>query len=120
MKRLCLFLPLLTICYFNEARSPAQAVRPVAFTHAVIIDGNGGAPLENGALVIRGDKIEAVGRAEEVQIPSGARVIDLRGKALMPGLADMHVHLLGGWDGESVDMLGYRRFSCVDRGEISS
>jgi imidazolonepropionase-like amidohydrolase len=28
----------------------------------------------------------------------------------MPGLADMHVHLLGGWDGESVDMLGYRRY----------
>ncbi len=28
----------------------------------------------------------------------------------MPGLADMHVHLLGGWDGEGVDMLGYRRY----------
>jgi imidazolonepropionase-like amidohydrolase len=110
MKRLCLFLPLLTICHLVEAQSPAQAVRPVAFTHAVIIDGNGGAPIENGALVIRGDKIEAVGRAEEVQIPSGAQVLDLRGKALMPGLADMHVHLLGGWDGESVDMLGYRRY----------
>jgi len=29
---------------------------------------------------------------------------------LMPGLADMHVHLLGGWDGHAVDMLGYRRY----------
>ena len=42
--------------------------------------------------------------------PSGAAVTDLHGKVLMPGLADMHVHLLGGWDGHAVDMLGYRRY----------
>jgi imidazolonepropionase-like amidohydrolase len=58
--------------------------------------------------VIRGDRIEAVGR--DVSVPAGARVIDASGRTVMPGLADMHVHLLGGWDGEGVDMLGYRRY----------
>ena len=85
-------------------------VRPVAFTHAVIIDGNGGAPIENGVLVVRGEKIEAVGDASSVTIPAGADVRDLKGKTVMPGLADMHVHLVGGWDGEAVDLLGYQRY----------
>ena len=40
-------------------------------------------------------------------VPRSANVIDAHGRTLMPGLADMHVHLMGGWDGEHVDMLGY-------------
>jgi imidazolonepropionase-like amidohydrolase len=87
-----------------------QDQRPVAFTRAVIIDGNGGAPIENGTLVVRGEKIEAVGPAESVQVPASAEVRNLGGKVLMPGLADMHVHLVGGWDGVSGDMLGYQRY----------
>jgi imidazolonepropionase-like amidohydrolase len=59
---------------------------------------------------MRGEKVEAVGTVGSVQIPAAAEVRDLKGKALMPGLADMHVHLNGGWDGESVDMLGYQRY----------
>jgi imidazolonepropionase-like amidohydrolase len=87
-----------------------QGSRPVAFTNAVIIDGNGGPAVENGVLVMRGEKVEAVGAAGSVRIPAGAEVRDVKGKVLMPGLADMHLHLNGGWDGESVDMLGYQRY----------
>ncbi len=98
------------LCVFAAALASGQTTRPIAFTHAVIIDGNGGTPIKDGVLVVRGDKIEAVGPAEGVSLPADSIVTDLRGKVLMPGLADMHVHLLGGWDGESVDMLGYQRY----------
>jgi imidazolonepropionase-like amidohydrolase len=107
MKRLlaCAFLLSVAAGTVSQAQ-----VRPVAFTHAVIIDGNGGVPIEDGILVIRGDRIEAVGDARSVSIPAGADVRDLKGKTVMPGLADMHVHLVGGWDGEAVDLLGYPRY----------
>src|SRR6184192_1150361 len=89
----------------GPAAQPAQA-----FTNAVLIDGTGAPAVEHATVVIRGATIEAAGPAGEVKIPSGAVVTDLHGKVLMPGLADMHVHLLGGWDGHAVDMLGYRRY----------
>jgi len=43
-------------------------------------------------------------------VPSNARVINASGRSIMPGLADMHVHLQGGWDGISMDLLGYQRY----------
>ena len=104
--RFSLFLLLLVVA--SDVLS--QAVDTIAVTHAVVIDGNGGTPIEDGGIVIRNGKVEAVGPAAAVSIPPGARVIDARGKSVMPGLADMHVHLTGGWDGVSVDLLGYRRY----------
>ena len=88
----------------------APAQQATAIRNALIIDGNGGPPLRDGVILIRGRHIEAIGRTAEVAIPGEARVIDAAGKAVLPGLADMHVHLLGGWDGISVDMLGYPRY----------
>jgi imidazolonepropionase-like amidohydrolase len=84
--------------------------RPVALTRAVIVDGNGGPPVENGVLVVRGDRIEAVGPADQVEIPVEAEIKDLAGAALLPGLADMHVHLAHGWDGKSYDLLHYQQY----------
>ncbi len=82
----------------------------LAITNAVIVDGQGGVPLESGTVIISGDRIQAVGPSQRIEIPSDARVIDAMGKTVLPGLADMHVHLLGGWDGHRVDMLGYQRY----------
>ncbi|MGE5740658.1 MAG: amidohydrolase family protein [Candidatus Aminicenantes bacterium RBG_16_66_30] len=110
MKKLLPVLTALAICFSAWAMPSTAEDRPVVFTHAVIIDGSGNAPLEDGTLIVRGSKIEAVGRGSEIPVPAGANIIDARGRVLMPGLADMHVHLLGGWDGEAVDMLGYRRY----------
>lgn len=63
----------------------------LAFTQAYLIDGSGAPPLENASVVIKGQQIIAVG--QQVEIPADARVIDVQGKALMPGLIDVHVHL---------------------------
>jgi len=82
--------------------------QPLAVTDVRLIDGNGGPPIERATVVVRAGRIVAVGRAGQVTVPADARVIDGRGKSLLPGLADLHSHLVGGWDGESADYLGYR------------
>jgi hypothetical protein len=53
-----------------------------------LIDGNGGAPLPNSVIVIQGNRITAVGRAGQVQVPAGAHVINAQGKWVTPGLVD--------------------------------
>jgi len=62
---------------------------------ARLIDGVSNDPVENAVLVIKGEKIEAVGKADTVSIPQGAEVIDTTGKTIMPGLIDAHVHFAG-------------------------
>jgi imidazolonepropionase-like amidohydrolase len=95
----------------RAASQPQGATAAVqAFTNAVLIDGTGVPAVERATIVVRGGRIVSAGPAAAVSVPGGARVSDLRGKVLMPGLADMHVHLMGGWDGVATDMLGYRRY----------
>lgn len=61
----------------------AQNARPVAFTNARIHTVSGKV-VENGTLVVRNGKIEAVGK--DVTVPAGAKVVDASGKTIMPGL----------------------------------
>ena len=76
----------------ESQQTPAQAPQtaPAAYViqGATLIDGNGGAPLANSAVVVQGDRITAVGTAGEVQIPAGAEIIDATGKWVLPGLID--------------------------------
>ena len=65
-----------------------------ALTGAKIVtmaDKDGGI-IENGTILIRGDRIVAVGPAGSVQVPAGARTIDMAGKTIIPGLVDAHAH----------------------------
>ncbi|MBA2328647.1 MAG: PD40 domain-containing protein [Flavisolibacter sp.] len=64
----------------------------VAFTNARIITMKGNDVIENGTLVVEGNKIKAVGRANEVTIPANAKRIDASGKTIMPGFIDAHAH----------------------------
>lgn len=62
--------------------------------NALIIDGLGRSPVENGAVLIEGQKIKWVGNTGEMgQLPQTEEVIDAKGKALLPGLINAHVHL---------------------------
>ena len=72
----------------------------LALTGARIIDGNGGPPLEDAVVVVQGQNITAIGPASV--IPANARVMDLPGKTLLPGLIDAHIHI-GGSGGGSAD-----------------
>ncbi|MFZ5721175.1 MAG: amidohydrolase family protein [Pseudomonadota bacterium] len=66
----------------------------VALTGArlVTMAGADGGVIEDGVVVVRGDRIAAVGRRGEVAIPDGARTVDLAGKTVIPGLVDAHAH----------------------------
>jgi imidazolonepropionase-like amidohydrolase len=59
-----------------------------------LLDGFGGAPLRDSVVLIRGERIAAVGRVGEVAIPEGAEVVSTEGMDVLPGLWDMHVHLM--------------------------
>ncbi len=63
-----------------------------AFTHARIFDGTG-TVIEDGVLVVDAGKVAAVGTAGKVKPPRGARIVDLRGKTVTPGLIDAHAHV---------------------------
>ncbi|NIS91399.1 MAG: amidohydrolase family protein, partial [Woeseiaceae bacterium] len=71
------------------------AARPdgiVALVGGRIITMNGDEVIENGAVVIDGNRIVAVGPADSVSFPRRARVFDVSGKTLIPGLIDAHAH----------------------------
>jgi imidazolonepropionase-like amidohydrolase len=71
---------------------------PIVILGGTLVDGNGGPPLENSAILIRDGRIADVGPAADVAIPSGAIRIKAAGKTVLPGLIDMHVHLFKGDD----------------------
>ena len=69
-------------------KPPAEGI---AFTHARVLDVEAGRWVANQTVLVVGDMIKAVG--SKVAIPKGAEVVDLAGKALVPGMIDMHSHL---------------------------
>lgn len=76
--------------------APAQTARPdkLALVGGMLLDGYEAPPIHHAAVVIEGDRITAVGPAREVQIPRDARIIDTSGRTMLPGLIDLHVHLM--------------------------
>ena len=76
----------------SAAHSPDVApAAAIAITHVTVIDVAGGPSRTDATVVIRGNRIASVGTADSVA-PADARIVDGRGKFLIPGLWDMHVH----------------------------
>jgi len=75
------------------ASSAQDAEAVTAIVGATVIDGNGGEPLTNATVVVRGKRIVAVGPSSAVDVPSGAQIIDATGKYLTPGFIDTNVHI---------------------------
>ena len=78
--------------------SPARADRPVVKDLVVVkagrlFDGTGDSVRPDRVIVIEGDRIKEVGPVDRVAIPEGAKVIDLSGVTVLPGLIDCHTHL---------------------------
>ena len=67
----------------------------VVLKAARLIDGTGAAPISNAVIVVRDDKIAAVGTSSSITVPAGARVIDLGDATLLPGFIDAHTHIIG-------------------------
>ena len=65
----------------------------VVLAHVTVLDGTGAAPKPDQSVVIRDGKIAAVGPAATTRAPDGARVMDLTGQTVIPGIVGMHDHL---------------------------
>ncbi|RME63311.1 MAG: amidohydrolase family protein [Caldilineae bacterium] len=86
--------------------------------NGLLIDGTGGDPIPNGAVLVEGNRITAVGPAPAVTPPRDAAVIDAAGGAILPGFIDTHVHLM--LEGLNIprllgDPFSLRFFEAVDR-----
>ena len=66
--------------------------RPTVYEGARLISGDGGAPIENSAMLVENGRFTRVGRKGELQLPAGAAHIDLSGKTVMPAKVDLHGH----------------------------
>src|ERR1043165_3988867 len=103
MRPATLFLVWLILAYsFLPMISPAQMQTPAPkppdtvylLKPAHIFDGVSAQLHDGWVVLVRGEKIEAVGSASEVKAPAGAQLIELPGMTLMPGLIDAHSHVL--------------------------
>lgn len=68
--------------------SPVTVLR-----NGLLIDGTGREPIQGATVVVENDHIAQVGKDKAVEVPQGARVFELDGRTVMPGLSDAHVHL---------------------------
>ncbi len=99
------FLAMVAICTLLTAPLPSQE-KTIALAGGRLIDGFGGPPVEDSVILVHGEKIVEVGPREQVAIPSGAEVISTEGMSVLPGLWDMHVHLM---------IVGHSDYSYWDR-----
>jgi imidazolonepropionase-like amidohydrolase len=81
---------------FHSQINTTREGAALTLTHVTVIDATGSPAQLDMTVVIDGDRISAVGKSAEVNVPEGAQVVDATGKFLIPGLVDMHVHT--GWD----------------------
>ena len=88
-----LALLLLASCLLNSS-SFAQNRNLKALVGGTLIDGYGSTPIRNSVVIIEGERIKAVGQVGTLAIPPGAEVISTEGMSVLPGLWDMHVHLM--------------------------
>jgi imidazolonepropionase-like amidohydrolase len=71
---------------------PARAPKGFAIVGATVLDGTGGPARPDAVVVIEGERIKAVGSRAEVALAKGLRIVDGRGRWVMPGLVDAHMH----------------------------
>ena len=98
MKKISLcFVLLLSLCAELCAQTQADT-RPLIITHVNVVDVAAGAIRPDMTVVIHGNRIVHVGMAAKIHTPKADHVVDGRGKFLIPGLWDMHVHtMFGDW-----------------------
>jgi imidazolonepropionase-like amidohydrolase len=72
----------------------AQSSQGFALVGGTLIDGTGAAPVRDSVVLVRGERIERVGTLESLPVPSGYERISTEGMTVLPGLWDLHVHLM--------------------------
>ena len=78
----------------------------VAYVGATVWDGTGSAPIRDATIVVEGGRISAIATSGEV--PSGAQIVLLESKFVIPGLINTHGHVSGRWAAEEITDEGDR------------
>jgi imidazolonepropionase-like amidohydrolase len=86
MKKIFIFLFFISFFGYSQNKK--------ALVGGTMIDGFGGAPVENSVIIIEGEKIVKIGTVGSIEIPKDAQIISTEGMSVLPGLWDMHVHLM--------------------------
>ncbi len=98
MQRVSLILVLAMICGTGVPMRAVAADSVLVFAHVSVIDATGTPAQPDMTVTIRGQRIAEVTRSAQAHIPAHAQIVDARGKYLIPGLWDMHVHMVfGDW-----------------------
>ncbi|PYU11536.1 MAG: amidohydrolase [Acidobacteria bacterium] len=101
MKLLALVLLCAGICSSQGRSALSPSVRElvavdaavVVLQHVRVVDGTGAPARDDQTIIIAGEKIESIGNADGVAVPTGAKVLDLNGYTVIPGLVGMHNHM---------------------------
>lgn len=74
--------------------APYASAQVTALVGGMLVDGTLREPIEDSVILIEGERIRAVGTVDTLPVPDGATVISTEGMTVLPGLWDMHVHLM--------------------------
>lgn len=87
-------ISMLSMLLVNMSLCSAESVnkKTVAVQASMVIDIAGNEPITDAVILIEDGRIKAVGKESEISVPVGSEVIDARGKTVIPGLIDAHVH----------------------------
>ncbi|MEE8130335.1 MAG: amidohydrolase family protein, partial [Vicinamibacterales bacterium] len=85
-------------CAPSEPPPPPPGTGVVAIVGGRLIDGTGGTPIADSVILVRDDRIEAVGTRTSTPVPDGADIVDAAGQTVIPGLVDTHAHYHGELD----------------------
>jgi len=77
-----------------EARQPGAKPAKLALVGGMVLDGYEAPPIHNAAILIEGDRIVRVAPAAQVTIPPDYQVVDTSGRTMMPGMIELHAHLI--------------------------
>ncbi len=80
----------LTLLAVFVARAEGEVT---AFVGATVIDGSGAAPLPEATVLVEGERVVAVAPRRALELPARARIVEVGGKWIIPGLVDAHIHL---------------------------
>ena len=90
--------PALLLIVALQSTVIAQSPRQTAITHVTVVDVRQGGLLDDQTVIVSGTRISQMGTASSVRVPSGASIVDGRGKFLIPGLWNMHAHVFRNFD----------------------
>lgn len=83
----------LGVLWPTEELEPVRTMRPLVITHVTVVDVQASGLVPNQTVLVQSGLITAVGTDGSVAVPSGAEILDGRGKYLLPALWDMHTHV---------------------------